>query len=134
MTVATVSMGAVMRDLYPGAGTRIKQYVVELRREGAWERETCPLVDVPEHNDNTGTGCRNVGSTPWMWLAHDCCDPCGELHDATTSRPDVAAWRALRAGRPPITSDREALSNEVQEDFSMADNPVIAFIRKSRSR
>jgi len=73
VTSNIVSVDALYRDLYPAAGTRIKQWVVEMQREFAWERETCPRVDVPVHNDNCGGECRNVGTTQWMNLDQDSC-------------------------------------------------------------
>lgn len=115
MTVSTVSMTATFKDLYPEAGTRIKQWVVELRREFAWERETCPRAQSPPHRDNTDLDCRNVPTASWLDLErHDCCGDCNDLAARLADRPDIAAWRALKADRPSITSDREALSDEVQ--------------------
>lgn len=56
---------------------------------------------------------------------YDSCHTCGDLHEATRSRPDVAAWIALRALRPPITSDREALSDEVAPALELRGHPAI---------
>jgi hypothetical protein len=78
----------------------------EILIEEQWERETCPLVDVADHDDNTGTGCRSVGRTRWTHLDHDCCSVCDELQEQTMARADIKAWRALKAARPPITTDR----------------------------
>lgn len=138
------SFDRTLRDLYAAPGTRIKQWVVELRREQAWAAKTCPRIDVPEHIDNCmplgwdvgfdseygppiggRAVCRNVGSTQWTHLDHDSCHTCGDLHEATRSRPDVAAWIALRALRPPITSDREALSDEVAPALELRGHPAI---------
>jgi len=129
MTSDTVTVNALYKDLYPAAGTRIKQWVVEMGRESAWERETCPRVDVPSHNDNCGGGCRNVGSTQWMHLNHDSCYDCNDLQDATRERPDVVAWLAERAKRPPITTDREALSEEIAPDWSLTEHPMFRRLR-----
>jgi hypothetical protein len=116
--MATVtSFDAMFRDLYPQPGDRIKQWVVDSRRESAWESQTCPKVDVPEHDDNTGTGCRNVGRLPWTYLRHDCCSECEDIHDQTASRPDVVAWLAEKAARPPVEADRSKYSDQRQPEY-----------------
>lgn len=79
---SAMNIGAVdswMREMYALPGTQLKQWVVDLRRASAWERETCPLVLSPAHNDNTGAECRNSGAAQWFHLDHDCCDACCDL-------------------------------------------------------
>lgn len=143
---------AALRDIYPTPGTRIKQWVVDENRESDWVRATCPVVDVPLHTDNcVGDGleserdaeygppmgtyedrrlyCRNYGVTLWTYLNHDSCYTCGDLHEATADRPDIAAWRVLRDARPPITTDRSLLSDEIAPELHMAENPIYAFTR-----
>jgi hypothetical protein len=112
----TVSLSALFKDLYPGGGNRIKQWVVESRRERAWENETCPRVATEPHLDNTGLDCReSVGPALWFHLdGHDCCHTCNDLAEEARTRQDIAAWLALKAERPPIISDRTALSDEIE--------------------
>jgi hypothetical protein len=128
--VSLTAVDAIFKDRYATPGTFLKRYVVEERQLREWERATCPRVEVLDHDDNTGTGCRNVGDRPWVHLDHDCCLVCNDLQAATASRPDVSAWCALKAERPPITTDREALSDEIApEDVSVFP----AFITKATS-
>lgn len=104
----------MMRDLHPIPGTRLKQYVVDMRRDQAWTRATCPRVDVPAHDDNTGLRCRNRLSVIWDALDHDACGVCNDLMDVTRQREDVAAWRVERAARPAPCADRTAISDQVE--------------------
>jgi hypothetical protein len=128
---STISVSALFKDLYPEPGTRIKQWVVELQREQAWERETCPRIESPPHRDNTDLDCRNVPTATWLDLAHhDCCWDCNDFAERLADRPDIAEWRALRAARPPITSDREALSDEIAPNLELRDHPIFAAMRR----
>lgn len=128
----TVALDSLMRDLYPAPGERVKLWVVGARREDAWVRNTCPRVLVKSHKDNTGADCRNAyhDAALWVDLAHDCCHACCDLQDATESRPDVAAWLELKASRPPVTTDRDALSEEIALDPRTLANPLGAFLRR----
>lgn len=127
----SASVAATFKDLYPEAGTRIKRWVIELRAEYAWERETCPRIESPPHGDNTDIDCRNVPSASWLDLdRHDCCYDCNDFATRLADRPDIAAWRALKEARPPITSDREALSDEIAPHLEMRDHPAFAMTRK----
>lgn len=109
------SINAILKDYYPLPGERIKQYVVDMRRESKWERDTCPLVEVIAHDDNTNATCRNSAtSVPWTYLSHDCCEVCCDLYEATETREDVQAWLAEKAKRPPIEQDKSKLSDEVE--------------------
>ena len=118
------------RDHYPAPGERIKQYVVDGRREAAWERDTCPQFDVDVHEDNTGAGCRNAGLTWWTYLeSHDCCYVCNDAADAARGTPSLESWLLERAKRPPIETDRDKLSDEVQPDYMMLPNPALAFFK-----
>lgn len=129
MTSST-SVSATFKDLYPAAGSRIKQWVVEFRREGEWERETCPRIESVPHRDNTDCDCRNVPSATWLDLErHDCCCDCNDFAAQLADRPDISAWRALKAARPPITTDREALSDEIAPRLELSDNPMLTFVR-----
>lgn len=130
MPTTSVSLTSTFRDLYPGAGTRLKQWVVDLRKRIEWERETCPRVDVAEHDDNCGSSCRNVGGAPWTHLAHDCCEVCCDLHEATAQRPDVVAWLAERDALPPMCTDRDKLSDEVEPDHMLRNHPLLAMVRR----
>jgi hypothetical protein len=124
-----VAFDVSMRDMYALPGTQLKQWVVDARREAAWERDTCPLVLTETHNDNTGIQCRNSGAAQWMHLEHDCCSECDDLHEATRTRPDVVAWLASREryrAEHPICEDRDRLSDEVQADLpSIRENSFI---------
>lgn len=109
------SINAMLKDHYPLPGERIKQYVVDMRRESKWERDTCPAFDVAEHEDNTGASCRNVPRAPWHDLEqHDCCYVCNDQADSLREGPSVQAWLAEKARRPPIETDKSKLSDEVQ--------------------
>jgi hypothetical protein len=122
------SYGSTMKDLYPLPGTVLKQWVVDTYREDKWERETCPRFTVPQHDDNTGTECRNCwGDVMWTMLDHDCCYECGEWHRDFAKRPEVVAWLAERVKRPPIENDRTKLSDQVAKPWpSMKANPWLA--------
>lgn len=122
-----IDIGALFKDMYPAAGTRLKRWVVDRRREAAWERDTCPKVHVGGHDDNTGASCRNAGLVPWAYLDHDCCEVCCDLHERLSARTDVAAWLDEKAKRPPIESDRTKLSDEVEPDRHLAPHPMEAF-------
>jgi hypothetical protein len=153
MTATTSSFNALMKDLYPIPGERIKQWVVDQRRERDWTVATCPRVEVPPHIDNcTPDGysyeldaeygppiggyipCRNVGSTIWADLDHDSCYVCGDLHVATRARPDIAAWLEVQAARPRCCTDRSQLSDEIAPNLALADSPVLALLRSRRRR
>lgn len=109
-----MNIGDAVRDLFALPGTRLKQWVVDVRRERAWEHRTCPRVLTSVHNDNTGLKCRNSGEVSWADLdSHDCCHECNDLAGMTVDRADVAAWLALKVERPLICADREQLSDEV---------------------
>lgn len=125
MTATITSVNAMLKDFYPLPGTRIKQYVVDTKRENEWERETCPHVDIGAHLDNTDADCRNDYGVPWVWLDHDCCSICGEMLETTRSRPDVVAWLAEKAARPPIESDHDKLSDEIAPDLASRPHPLL---------
>lgn len=128
MTVVTVSsFSAALKDYYPAPGTRIKQYVVDTYRENKWERETCPRFTMPAHDDNTDAPCRNaIEAVPWTYLDHDCCYFCGDHHEQLRALPEVQAWLAERAKRPPIESDRSKFSDEIAPELSFAAHPLLA--------
>ncbi len=124
--VDLTSMNDYLRDVYAAPGTRLKQYVVDMQREAAWERETCPKFSVPEHDDNTGLSCRNSNyPVPWTHLAHDCCHDCCQWYEDFSARPEVVAWLAEKGRRPRIEKDRSKLSDEVQEDQAMSEHPLL---------
>ncbi len=126
MAKATLTTVAELyKDMYPAPGERLKQWVVDTRREDDREAETCPKVGIGEHDDNTGTTCRNEGSVRWTWLNHDCCYVCGDLHEQTRETEAVQAWLAEKAKGPPIESDHAKLSDEVQEDYGERSHPFM---------
>lgn len=104
------------RDLHPRPGERIKQYVVDLRKEREWALGTCPRIEVAEHADNSGATCRNVGSARWIDLDVDGCSTCSNLCNSQRYRSDIAVWRVQADERFGETSDRTALSDEVAGD------------------
>lgn len=111
------SVSVIMKDMFPLPGTRIKQWVVDARRERAWASETCPRFDVTEHRDNTDAPCRNVPRAAWLDLVqHDCCHECGERGELL-ERLHRRQWLAEKAKRPPIEQDHDKLSDEVQPDY-----------------
>lgn len=137
MTAHTLTtFDGLVRDMYPPPGTRLKQWVVDQRREAAWQRETCPLVLTETHDDNTGVPCHCSGAAQWAYLeSHDCCGDCNDLAEATRDRPDVAAWLKLKAERPPVCADRDKFSDEVEPDrmaTSLRESPVLAMLRRPR--
>lgn len=126
-------MNDLLKDMYPRPGDRIKQWVVDERREDKWERETCPKVVVSSHRDNTDAECRNAGAMPWTWLeGHDCCYTCNDLAESLKSREDIAAWLAEKAARPPIEQDRTKFSDEIAEDIAARAHPFYAFTKGNR--
>lgn len=127
--ITVSAAGDTLRDFYPLPGTRIKQWVVEARRELTWELETCPRVTIDPHDDNTGVPCRNHGYVPWTHLDHDCCDVCCALHDSKKVGADVVSWLSERAQRPAITADREALSDQIEPRRPMPVHPLVARMR-----
>jgi hypothetical protein len=108
----------MLMDMYALPGARLKQWVVDSRRNGKWERETCPMVDVPVHDDNCESRCRNSGPTRWSYLDHDACHICNDLMEQAAEWPDIIAWKSERAKLPPIESDRSKLSNEFESDWA----------------
>jgi hypothetical protein len=125
MTSTTVSIHELFRDMYPAPGSRLKQWVVDSRREQKWEDQTCPRFDVPEHDDNTGASCRNVGRSTWKQLEHDCCGVCCDLQDEKADDAQVAAWLTELDKRPPIEADRSKLSDEIEPDWHLAPHPFL---------
>lgn len=115
------SVSALLKDLYVQPGDRLKQWVVDSRRESEWESRTCPLVAVEVHDDNTGSQCRNTYATAMQWrrLTHDCCHTCNKLQDANEQRPDIAEWLIEKSKRPPIEKDHSKYSDEVQADYPL---------------
>ena len=125
------SFDSVMKDYYPLPGTRIKQYVVDGRREAAWERDTCPQAHMAWHDDNTGATCRNSCSdVAWVDFNHDCCADCDLYFTTLATTPEVMAWLAEKAKRPPICADHEKLSDEIEPDRSLALNPMFNFLKR----
>ena len=52
------------------------------------EPDPGPWIDVPEHDDNCGSRCRNVGrASVTACASHDCCGFCNDLGEATPSVP-----------------------------------------------
>ena len=133
MTVTMRSFDQTLRDMFPRPGERIKQYVVDLRARDEWEDKTCPRFQVDAHDDNTGTECRNRDDTQWRHLAHDCCSVCDELHEKHSRSAQVIAWHATQTDLPPIEADRTKLSDQVQEDRSRAEHPVLAMLPRRKS-
>lgn len=126
------AMDSTLKDVYALPGTRLKQWVVDARREQQWERETCPRFAMREHNDNCGGSCRELAALAmWTHLAHhDCCGECNDMAEAVASTPEVVAWLAERDARPPICQDHTLLSDEIQEDYAMTENPILKMLRK----
>lgn len=90
-----VSVDALLKDMFPLPGMPLKQWVVDLRREAAWERETCPRLTPDDHEDNTGITCRNAQMfVPWTFLEHDCCEFCNDLYERHRDAPMVQTWLA----------------------------------------
>lgn len=102
-----------LHDMYPKPGTCIKQWVIDTRDRARWCADTCPIVHVTYHRDNTDTLCRNVGRTPWLNLNHDYCYVCNDLRDIHSGDLDIAAWQIAWALLPPICEDHNKLSGEV---------------------
>jgi len=105
----------IMKDCYPHPGHRIKQWVVDMRRNMEWERATCPVVDVHVHQDNAGFDCEHSGtSVKWIDLGYVECDHCSAYQDELGKSPALVQWQAERAARPPVCEDRDKFSDEVQ--------------------
>lgn len=127
-TITTISM--LYKDHFPLPGHRLKQYVADGRREAAWERETCPRFMPAQHDDNTGLECRNsMQKVPWTFLEHDCCYFCNDLCERYQEEPEVKAWLAEKAKRPPICEDRAKLSDEVEPEHPpLAMHPFFGLV------
>lgn len=133
MTIATLqSWDQTIKDHYPLPGQRIKQYVVDWRREDDWERETCPLFNVDPHDDTTDSPCCNVShGTRWTDLAHVSCDVCDGLYYELASDPRIASWLAVKAARPLIEPDRSKLSDEIAPPLpALRFHPATGMIKR----
>lgn len=127
------SFDGMLRDHFALPGTRLKQYVVDGRRETQWENETCPRVFVFSHTDNTGAACRNSGQqTLYTHLDHDCCGPCNDFAELIKERPEIREWLELKAKRPPIEQDTSKLSDEYAAEWLRAAPALFAFIKKQK--
>ena len=135
MTTSLVHVASVFRDLYPRAGERIKQWVVDERKLYEREQATCPRIFLAAHSDNTGALCRNVGPTLWIDAdRHDCCCACDEVAAFAAAHPDVAAWLIDRATWPTSCADRSVLSDEIAPDIHLTAHPTLkAFAAAPRS-
>jgi hypothetical protein len=137
--VTVVNYDSLFKDCYPQPGERIKQWVVDMRREDAWARETCPRFDVPHHGEDLDDSeaaagefreCASVGLTSWLDIHHRECRFCDGMAQGLLALPEMVAWFAAMKARPPICADRDVLSDEIAEDISLRDNPLFSFIRK----
>lgn len=135
------ALDATMKDVYPLPGTRMKQWVVDMRREDAWERETCPVLDVPQHSEDCDDAeaasgelrdCASVGRTSWLDIHGRECRFCEGFAFGALGRPEMVAWFAAKKARPPICADRDQLSDEIAPDMGEMSNPMLAFLRGSR--
>jgi hypothetical protein len=131
-----VTVAHTLKDYYPLPGTRIKQYVLDTYRENEWERDTCPKVEMIEHDDNTGMPCRySATSAQWRYvLDHDCCEVCNAVGVALANEPRIKAWLDEKAKRPPICADRELLSDRIAPEWASvtAENPLLKMMKKVR--
>lgn len=125
------SFDSAMKDLHPRVGDRIKQWVIDSRREAHWDRETCPRVNMDPHDDNTGTLCSNVGEVLWRNLDHHCCHFCGEWYQRGRELRSVKAWLAEKAKRPPIEADRAKFSNQIEPERSeLGLHPLLGLLKR----
>ena len=136
MTLESVSQ--TLKDFYPRPGERIKQYVVDTRRENDWERETCPRAQVDEHqhDDDNGETCYAFGGErSWADLGRQRCDTCEALFHKLRDTPAIQAWLAEKAARPPIESDRMKLSDEIAPEWpAMRQSPLFALLKKPHNQ
>jgi len=127
------SFDTAIKDRYPRPGDRIKQYVLDERREAAWANETAPCVYVPEHEDNTGVTCGESGPTPWhhLEMAH-CCSICGALAESHRHTQPVDVWIFERSLRPKPCDDKTKLSDDVAPPLSSmtTDHPLVAMLNR----
>jgi len=129
MSITTIA--CIYKDYYPMPGERIKQYVVDGRRETAWERETCPKFKIAGHVDNCDDGrgystCFNAGMVTWDALvSHPHCETCNDFGETLRDDARVLSWLAEKARRPPIEPDRSKLSDEVEPDRSLELHPIL---------
>lgn len=129
---------ATMKDVYPLPGSRIKQWVVDMRREDEWERETCPRLEVPQHYgdcDDTEAAsgdvsdCASVGPTSWLDIHGRECRFCDGFSQGSLGLPEMVAWFAAKRARPPICADRNQLSDEIAPDMGKMESPLLALLR-----
>lgn len=128
-TSTLTSVSETLKDFYPLPGARIKQYVVDTRRENAWALETCPRFDIDKHqHEDNGWDYTFGGTHNWLHLGQQSCDTCEALYDKLESTPEVQAWLAEKAARPPIEPDHTKLSDEIAEDVAMREHPLMAMV------
>ncbi len=145
MILTIDSHAAMLKDYYPQPGERIKQYVVDERRVHAWERETCPMLNVPLHyedvDDTEATSghvveCPSVGETSWLTIQARAtsCRFCEGFMFAASGLPAVVDWFAERASyvaEHPICADRSQLSDEIAPDLgAMGDHPLLRMLKR----
>lgn len=145
MTVTITTVAVYYKDHYPQPGERIKQYVVDERRERAWEEQTAPRFNVDPH-DREGCqlhddpeceyckvlthACPCAGESSLLELRDADCDVCNALYEKSLSEPRVIAWFAEKAKRPPICEDRTKLSDEVESEHpSLAMHPLLGRLK-----
>lgn len=134
------SFDDTMKDMYPLPGSRLKQWVVDVRREDVWASETCPVLDVPEHyedwDDTEAVSgelrvCASSGRTSWQDIRGRECQFCDGFAQGALKVPEMVAWFAEKAARPSICADHNQLSDEVAPELaSMRDHPLFKLVRK----
>lgn len=135
-TLTLISFDATLRDRYPAPGERIKQYVVDERREDAWADATCPTVSVIPHQtknfDGEDVDCV-CGDVQWHRLDNGC-QVCVAVQAATRDIDRVRRWLAEMAARPPICADRDKLSDEVAPEWHFDGHPLLAKLARRRGK
>lgn len=135
-TLTLISFDATVRDRYPVPGERIKQYVVDERRESAWADATCPTVTVIPHQttnvDGEDIDCIS-GDVQWHRLDSGCL-VCTAVQAATREIDRVRRWLAAKGSRPPICSDRDKLSDELAPEWHFDGHPLLAKLAPGRGK
>lgn len=111
------TIDSALKDRYPAPGTRIKQYVVDERKQAEWDRQTCPMIPVDSHLDNEGFGCCS-GQVLWIDLRDYCCNTCDAIKGKTYDSAIMRLWVAERAKQPPICANRTLLSDEIAPEWA----------------
>jgi hypothetical protein len=80
--VELITYDQMLRELFPLPGKPMKPWAAEAWADRAKLEKTGERMAIPDHKDNCGDTCRNVGRClVYDALTHDCCYTCNDLGD-----------------------------------------------------